>query len=285
MKKNSPNPVVRKKIRGQRQKLQEIGAKRPKSPDPKWDKEWRDPIIKNINKLMKELFQIKFQMNDSEAKKAWKKIEQEARLKTDLKLLKLKLKNRKLRSRGRENIAKLYKQSLKRLKTPRKTALRTPIRLGRGKSPKRSRKKQVKFAPSVASLKQSCTIPKPKPMWSEYMDSAYPPRPGLLEPKKYTSRIKMKKTKKGMRRIFQKRCPDSEPYLKRDKGHYCCSNVPVSKSEACDFARAIKENIDAFTITDEEYEKLSKHYQKKYDSYVGNHIKGINWYLTYYCNS
>ena len=223
-------------------------------------------------------------MNDSEVKKAWKKIEQEARLKTDLKLLKLKLKNRKLRSRSRQNITKLYKQTLKRLETPRKTKIRTPIRLGRGKSPKKSRKKQVKFAPSVASLKKSCTIPKPKPMWSDYIDSAYPPRAGLSEPKKYTSRIITKKTRKGKKRVFQKRCPLHEPYLKRDKGHYCCSKIPVSKLEACDFARAIKENIDAFTISDEEYKKLSKRYKKKYDSYVGKHLKGINWYTTYYCN-
>ena len=273
MRKNSPDSAKRKYCR-------KLDEKRPK-----WDKDLRGPIVKKINKLQKELFQIKFQMNDSEIKKAWKKIEQEARLKTDLKLLKLKLKHRKLRSKSRQHIIKLYKNKLKRLESPRKTRMRTPIRLGRGKSPKRSRKKRVKFAPSVATLKRSCIIPKPKPIWSEYIDSAYPPRPGLSEPKKYTSRIIMKKTRKGKKRVFQRRCPEFEPYLKRDKGHYCCSKTPINKSKACDFARAIKENIDAFTISDEEYKKLSKHYKKKYDSYVGKHLMGINWYMTYYCNS
>ena len=56
MKKNSPNPVVRKKIRKHRQKLQEIDNKRPKSPDPKWDKEWRGPIVKKITKSSKATF-------------------------------------------------------------------------------------------------------------------------------------------------------------------------------------------------------------------------------------
>ena len=96
MRKNSPDPVARKKIRKYRQKLQEIDEKRPKSPDPKWDDQWRGPIVKKINKLQKELFQIKFQMNDSEVEKAWKKIEKEAILKTAIKINFKKLKNRSL---------------------------------------------------------------------------------------------------------------------------------------------------------------------------------------------
>ena len=260
MRKNSPDPVARKKIRKYRRKLQEIDKKRPKSPDPKWDGQWRGPIVKKINKLQKELFQIKFQMNDSEVEKAWKKIKKDAILKTAIKI----------------NFKKLKKSQ-----SPGRTKLRTPIRLGRGKSP---RKSSVRFAPSVGELKQSCVIPRPKPKWSDYIDSANPPRPGLSKPKKYTSRIIMKKTRKGMRRVFQKRCPLFEPYLKRDKGHYCCAKTPASKLEVCDFAGAIKENIDSFVISEEEYKKLSKRYQKKYDSYVGKHLKGINWYMTYYCN-
>jgi len=277
--------VLHREMDKLRKKRAKIDKNRSRSPSPEREKaEGRPWMIHAIGKVQEELHGIRFQMQGPEAKKAWGKIKKAAQ---DMAIKKIE-KKRKITALRRkvDNLKNSLRRDAKRLGGDVYATGRYGYEYTRDPNHgKGGVKKNVRFAPSVAALKSSCVIPKPKPMWSDYIDSATPPIPHLKEPKKYTSRVIMKRTRKGQKRVYEKRCPSSDPYLKRKSGHYCCAKKPASKKDVCDFAAAIKENIGAFTISREEYEKLSKKYRKKYDSYVGRHAKGINWYMTYYCNS
>ena len=85
--------------------------------------------------------------------------------------------------------------------------------------------------------------------------------------------------------MHEERCPADEPYLRREGGHYCCSRTPVTKGEACAFARAIKNEMERYRLSKKHYDQLSAPYKRKYDETVGSNLATMDWYQKYYCKS
>ena len=122
----------------------------------------------------------------------------------------------------------------------------------------------IRFAQSEKN-KAGCVIPKPKPHYTDYLKSAkgikYTRRKKEGRSRWYSVRDpktgKWQRIKKWEEKILT-RCPDDFPYLRREKGYYCCSQRMPSKQVVCDYAKYIRDSIDRFVLNDKKERELKE---------------------------